>query len=68
MSPILAGGFFTTGAIWEAPICKYYTLYKGLENPRIWITSQGGQQYRNSSPPVLRGDCILISHRETIFI
>jgi len=45
-----------------------HTLYKGLENPRIWITSQGEQQYRSPSPPVLSGDCILISHRETIFI
>ena len=44
-----------------------HILYKGLENPRIWITSQGEQQYGNP-PPVLRGDCILISHREAIFI
>ena len=30
MSPALAGGFFTTGATWEAPPCLFATL-RGLE-------------------------------------
>ena len=48
MSFALAGGFFTTSAIWEAPAVQNHSPIPGRESPSIWQLNQNfGTKFHN---------------------